>query len=243
MLSNRSHDVLHAFSMAIEMWRASGNVSIRTINFATDAVAKGAAFETRLKAIEADRNLSGAGVLHAKNQAATTFIEELEAWAAGAFNNLKAAGDKIRKEMQDAIAPAPFASIETDPSKSAAAAGIRAEYRAIADTLDANEVMLMYINGDRTIRAALDERQRVTGGNGGVWVRPYVTDDVRESALVETARHTRPELAKALKENADEDRMAHEAVDTIKTLVRSLVPSGYVPEPIQPVAGAIRVLA
>lgn len=181
----------------------------------------------RANAIADDPNLTPVGRAAAALKSAREILMAVEKWVAPLLTGL-AANEQAKREEISALAGYPR---PTDPAEAVTQALIRAEIRRAAAGLSNEAAENLYRLSDALVRAALDEAPRiVVNDNGFATSRSFVTPEVRDEVLTDSAVRTRPDLGDALHDIAEIRSIYTVCANIMRRLVTEAVPAAAYPE-------------
>lgn len=151
-------------------------------------------FAERRAAIDADDKLTITGKAAETTKLVRETLDIVEKWRAPLLTKYDTYGKHLTDELRDAVTP-PRSS---DPADRMDAALLRAEVRRAVDGMNAQQIEILYRQGDGTVRQALEELPSISVKRGAVIVRPFVSDKLRQDVLVEAARLKLPETSAKL---------------------------------------------
>lgn len=151
-------------------------------------------FGRKIAGIGADPNLTAQGKAAAKAEAARALLQAADGWHAPLATGLDDHERTVREKLGAAMAPK-----TSDVGERVERALLRGEIRRQVAGLDSHAIELFYRNGDATIRQALEELPRIEAKDGiPLAPRPYITAELKNEVLLETAKREHAELAAAL---------------------------------------------
>ncbi len=123
-------------------------------------------------------------------------------------------------KLQDAVTPR--------GSDDASQAGLRKEVRDAARGMDDAQRELLYRQGDPLVRRALEELPSVTKTkDGGVLVRPFVSDDIRRAALLDAGRVALPAMATAIDNTRAAEERFHILAGALRAEITKQIPDAF----------------
>lgn len=126
-------------------------------------------------------------------------LAALEKWHRPKREGLEKHEEQLCLELRAAVVPRQ----SNDPADRMDAALLRAEVRRIAQGMGKLQLELLYRQGDHNVRRALEELPQISAKNNAVSVKPFVTAELREEVLLESARQALPETAERLEDIAE----------------------------------------
>jgi len=185
-------------------------------------------FEERRAAIDADKNLTITGKAAATAELVRATLVDVETWRAPLQAKHETYSQHLTDELHDAVTP-PRSS---DPADRMDAALLRAEVRRAVNGMNAQQIEILYRQGDATVREALAELPRITATKGAVVVKPFVSDKVRQDVLVEAARLKLPETAAKLDDANRQATNFQTLSSALRQEVTSAAPDAVKPTPV-----------
>ena len=94
--------------------------------------------------------------------------------------------------------------------------------------MDTGQLELLYRQGDALVRRALEELPSITvTKDGGVLVRPFVSDDLRKAALLEAARVALPAMADAVDKTRAAEGRFHILAGALRVEITKQIPDAF----------------
>ena len=186
------------------------------------------AFWQRHEEIGTDGRLTGDGKVGDRRTLGRDTLTALEKWHKPLREGLDAHEKKLRDDLRAAVLPRQ----SNDPADRMEAALLRAEVRRIAQGMGKLQLELLYRQGDHNVRRALEELPQISAKNNAVSVRPFVTKELREEVLLESAREALPEVATRLDDIAEIRATYQTIAAALKREIQEAAPGAV--EPAKP---------
>lgn len=137
-----------------------------------------------------------------------------------------------RKQLTDELRAAVRSLPSKDLGDRLEAALLRSEIRRAASSMNQQQIEILYRGGDSAIRSALEELPSIKTKGSAVIVRPFITDELQEEVLFESARRALPEVAEMVDDIKEIGGIYEAITAAVKNEVKRHAPGAI--EPAKP---------